>query len=1147
MARSVKLEITANVKGLVDGARQGQRALSDLAAGSKRFGPAVTASTAKASREFLTAGKAAHALANQHGLLYDSAGRLNDQFGRSVSESAAAALGLKSLSDEARYASEQADKAAEAWQTVGKSLLVGGAGLVAGAGMVINTYADFDKQMSSVQAATHETTENMGLLREAAIKAGADTAFSGVEAAQGIEELAKAGVETKDILAGGLDGALSLAAAGQLEVGEASEFAASAMTQFKLQGKDIPHIADLLAAGAGKAQGEVRDMGLALSYAGVPAHQMGASIEETTGAIALFASNGIIGERAGTALRSMFVSMANPTAKTKKLMDELGISFEDSNGKFIGLSASAQVLQDKLAGQSEMARNAALAQIFGNEALGAAQVLYAGGAKAVDEWTDKVDDAGFAAETAAIKQDNLAGDLEKLGGSFESVFLKAGGSGNNALRGVVQTVEGLVDAIGGIPGPALQFGTVAAGVVGGLGVLGGGLITLTPKLKATHDILRDLGPAGQRASRALSGLGKTIGGITAVGTGLLIGKEIIEAINEAARSGKPDVDEYFNLISTGGDLKDALNLGESDGWSGALFKDSAEEAKKYYGTVTVEAGNAKRAIEAIGTMDDGGGLVGWFQKNLSFGDVRGATEDALQLQEAMRGIATAFNQDGGLGQERLAGLAKQLELTDGEVAQLINSVPELKSALVQLATDQGIQLDPNDDLALVDLALGRIKLSAPEAAEGIAGTGDALDGAAGPAQELAMSLDDVLDAMFQLGVLNRDVQASEDAFQAAIDDVTASIEKNGTSLDSHTEKGRANRQAMRDLADSGQSYVEALAQQGASEGEIQSAMQGTYDSLIKAAGQFGITGEEADALARELIGIPDDVDIETWMDENARQIAEATANAIEAIPGYKKVGIAVSEDGTVGQVQAKIDTVTGKTEYVFVTDDGTITTVQAGIATIDGKEVPVYVDDDGTVYGTQGKITGIKGKDVTITADAETGAAETELNNAARPRTAKITGFWGGVAGNLNSMFPGLLPGGYTGGLVGQLIQGRAGGGLVPGAVPLNSQGDNVLAMVGGKPFGLRSGEMVINEQATRENYPLLKAINDGTTTPQAVARYAAERYAPAPAAASGSVGSSVSIGDIIVHGAGDPERAARAVEDRIIARFAAQGVRIGK
>ena len=80
----------------------------------------------------------------------------------------------------------------------------------------------------------------------------------------------------------------------------------------------MPHVADLLAAAAGKAQGEVSDMGLALQYVGPIATGMGISLEETAGSIALLASNGILGEKAGTGLRGVLASLTGPSAKARR-------------------------------------------------------------------------------------------------------------------------------------------------------------------------------------------------------------------------------------------------------------------------------------------------------------------------------------------------------------------------------------------------------------------------------------------------------------------------------------------------------------------------------------------------------------------------------------------------------------------------------------------------------------------------------------------------------------------------------------------------------------------------------------------------------------------------------------------------------------
>src|SRR5699024_8879267 len=64
---------------------------------------------------------------------------------------------------------------------------------------------------------------------------------------------------------------------------------------------------------------------------------------------------------------------------------------------------------------------------------------------------------------------------------------------------------------------------------------------------------------------------------------------------------------------------------------------------------------------------------------------------------------------------------------------------------------------------------------------------------------------------------------------------------------------------------------------GASQATVQDALQGTYNDLINAAKQFGITGTAAEELASEVLGIPDDVDIETWLEETAKTKAEELA------------------------------------------------------------------------------------------------------------------------------------------------------------------------------------------------------------------------------------------------------------------------------
>ncbi|MEV7267054.1 phage tail tape measure protein [Micromonospora aurantiaca] len=421
--------------------------------------------------------------------------------------------GLKQAGTATRSLVGEMDKAARAGHLdqVADSAAIAGAGLLGLAGAAVKFGMDFEKQMSAVGAATHASTADIERLRKAALEAGADTAYSATEAAQGIEELAKAGVSTAAILGGGLRGALDLAAAGGLDVAEAAETAASAMTQFNLEGRDVPHIADLLAAAAGKAQGSVHDMGYALSQAGLVAHQMGLSVEDTTGTLAAFASAGLLGSDAGTSLKTAMLMLANPTDKAKELMSELGIRTYDAQGKFVGITSLAGQLKTQLGGLTQEQRNSALATIFGSDAIRAASVLYEQGADGIQQWIDKTNDAGYAAETARMRTDNLAGDIERLQGSLETLAIESSSSANGGLRTLVKGLDGVVNELSQLP-PAVGNTLVVMTALGGATTLLGAGWVKTRRANADFRAeLEATGPAGARAARGLETASKWAG------------------------------------------------------------------------------------------------------------------------------------------------------------------------------------------------------------------------------------------------------------------------------------------------------------------------------------------------------------------------------------------------------------------------------------------------------------------------------------------------------------------------------------------------------------------------------------------------------------------------------------------------------------
>jgi TP901 family phage tail tape measure protein len=456
----------------------------------------------------------------------------------------------------AKEVSTATGKSAEGYQKLGLASTVAGVAIAAGIGKAISASMNFEKSMSGLRAATGASAASMEALRESALKVGEDTSFSATQAVEAQTALAKAGVSTADILGGALAGAASLAAAGQLEMGDAAEVAATAMTQFKLAGQDVPHIADLLAAGAGKAQGEVRDLAAALNQSGLVAAQTGLTIEETTGGLAAFASAGLLGSDAGTSFKTMLQRLNPQSDEAAALMDELGLRAYDAQGTFVGLSEYAGQLQNALGGMSAEQRNAAMNTLFGSDAVRAAAVLYEQGARGVEDWEEAVADAGFASRTAATMTDNLAGDLERLGGSIETALIENGTAGNAVLREMVQLADGAVGVYSDLPGPVQGFATGLTALAGAASLASGAFLLGAPKVTAFKASLGDMGPRSQRFGKGILGIGTALAGPW--GLALAGGVTALALFGRAKANAQAQVDAFTEAVT-----RDSGAIGEN--------------------------------------------------------------------------------------------------------------------------------------------------------------------------------------------------------------------------------------------------------------------------------------------------------------------------------------------------------------------------------------------------------------------------------------------------------------------------------------------------------------------------------------------------------------------------------------------------------
>lgn len=217
--------------------------------------------------------------------------------------------------------------------------------IVAGFTAAIKTTADFDAEMSKVQAISGATASDMETLTAKAREMGETTKFSATESGQAFEYMAMAGWKTEDML-GGIEGIMNLAAASGEELGTTSDIVTDALTALGMQANEAGHFADILAAASSNANTNVAMMGESFKYAAAPAGTLGYTAEDVAIALGLMANSGIKADMAGTSLRNMFNRMAKPTKESAEAMERLGLTLYDDEGKMYSFRQIMDQMRD---------------------------------------------------------------------------------------------------------------------------------------------------------------------------------------------------------------------------------------------------------------------------------------------------------------------------------------------------------------------------------------------------------------------------------------------------------------------------------------------------------------------------------------------------------------------------------------------------------------------------------------------------------------------------------------------------------------------------------------------------------------------------------------------------------------------------------
>jgi len=323
---------------------------------------------------------------------------------------------------------------------------------------------NFEAGMKRVEALTKATGSQLEKLKQQALDLGRTTAFSATQAAGAQGLLAQAGFAQDEIVAA-LPATLDLAAAGQLELAEATSITADVLRGYNKDAAQAPHIADLLAAASTRANQTVLDIGEAMKFAAGTAASLGRPIEETTAAISLLADRGLKGSLGGTALARALSRLADPSSTANKGLTKLGISARDAEGNVKPLADIIDELNAKGVDAGEAIG------IFGDRAGKAIVALQLAGGQALRDFTKGLGDVGGEAKRVAEKQlEGLNGQLIKLKSAAEGLLIAIAQSGLlQAVTRLAEKATGLAQRLAETNPKLLRMVTIVAGIAAAIG------------------------------------------------------------------------------------------------------------------------------------------------------------------------------------------------------------------------------------------------------------------------------------------------------------------------------------------------------------------------------------------------------------------------------------------------------------------------------------------------------------------------------------------------------------------------------------------------------------------------------------------------------------------------------------------------------
>ncbi len=349
----------------------------------------------------------------------------------------------KEEEESAESAQEFGKKGAQAMETISSAIAAAGIanalkGIAQAYMECINVAGNYEETMSTVEALSGASAREMEELSAMAKQLGAETKFTAQESAEAMTYMAMAGWETTDMLQG-MDGVIQLAAASGEELGKVSDIVTDNLTAFGMAASDTAHFSDVLAAAATNSNTSVSIMGETFKQSASIAGALGYSVDDVAVAVGLMANSGIKGSIAGTALKNTFNGLLEGATLAGEALGEYEFSAMRSDGTMKSFSETIEELRICFSQMSEAEKVSNAMAIAGSRSYNGLLAIINATNDDYQSLTQSITNcAGAASRMAAIKLDNMKGQLTLAQSAWEGVTIAIGEQFTPAMSKVYQ-------------------------------------------------------------------------------------------------------------------------------------------------------------------------------------------------------------------------------------------------------------------------------------------------------------------------------------------------------------------------------------------------------------------------------------------------------------------------------------------------------------------------------------------------------------------------------------------------------------------------------------------------------------------------------------------------------------------------------------